>query len=161
MTKFADPRDLTSKPLAAAGLLSYRCKCPFGWIMIGAVDDEDAMVQARRSNKQSRREDLQKWDGNGYVPCPMPAPASESGSDADEVYLGHEIHVFPNRDPHRGGFEWSVCKDDAEINAGLDASHEDALNSARGAIDAVVQVDGDQGDRSASSQSSASPAPRG
>lgn len=72
MTKWSDPLNLTSKPLAAPGLLSYRCNGSFGWIMIGAVDDEDAMVQARSSSPHVKREDLQKWDGGAYVSCPMP-----------------------------------------------------------------------------------------
>lgn len=64
-----NPSEVTSKPLAASGLLSYRCRSPFGWIMIGAVDDDDAMVQAKRSSRQATREGLQKWNGSTYVSC--------------------------------------------------------------------------------------------
>lgn len=33
----------TNKPLSVNGLISYRCKTPFGWCMIGAKNDEDAL----------------------------------------------------------------------------------------------------------------------
>lgn len=59
-----------TKPLAAPGLVSYRCRGPLGWIMIGAVDDADALNEARRSNSAARLEDLQRWDGSQYVLCP-------------------------------------------------------------------------------------------
>lgn len=54
----------TDKPLAAEGLIAYRCKGPFGWIMIGATDDEDAMNEARRSTDKPGR--LERWNGEGY-----------------------------------------------------------------------------------------------
>lgn len=63
-----DPLNVTNRPLAASGFQSYRCKGAFGWIMIGATDDDDAMVQARRSSAHAKREDLQKWVNGGYVP---------------------------------------------------------------------------------------------
>lgn len=56
------------KPLAAAGLKSYRCKGRFGWIMIGATDDADATAEARRSCATAIADDLQKWDGEKYAP---------------------------------------------------------------------------------------------
>lgn len=37
------------KPLAAAGLLSYRYRGRYGWIMIGARNNEDAFTEASRS----------------------------------------------------------------------------------------------------------------
>jgi hypothetical protein len=55
------------RPLADPGLVSYRCRGRFGWIMIGAKDHEDAMREARRSWEGARREDLQVWNGNCYV----------------------------------------------------------------------------------------------
>lgn len=54
------------KPLATKGMTSYRCRSPFGWIMIGARDSDDAMRQARLSNEAASREDLQIWDGVRY-----------------------------------------------------------------------------------------------
>ena len=59
--------NLTDRPLAAPGLISYRCKNRFGWTMIGARDDADALKQARRTWSGSRVEDLERWDGKQYV----------------------------------------------------------------------------------------------
>jgi hypothetical protein len=61
--------DTANKPMAIAGLISYRAACPFGWIMIGARDDDDALVQARRSRASVQPEDIQVWDGQQYVAC--------------------------------------------------------------------------------------------
>ena len=73
MAKYLDPLNLASKPLAGKGLLSYRWQGAFGWTMlISAIDDDEAMVQARRSNTDAQREGLQKWVSGAYVPCPMP-----------------------------------------------------------------------------------------
>ncbi|WP_199028440.1 KH domain-containing protein [Ralstonia sp. ASV6] len=59
---------LTNKPLAAHGLLSYRCRSAYGWIMIGATDHADALLQANRSRQGATMEDLQAWNGKAYVP---------------------------------------------------------------------------------------------
>lgn len=72
MPRYSNPLNITSKPLAMEGLLSYRCKGVFGWIMIGAKDHDDAMIQARRSSAQAQRESLQIWDGRAYVTCSNP-----------------------------------------------------------------------------------------
>jgi len=64
----ADRASTADRPLAAAGLASYRCQGQYGWIMIGASDAEDAYRQALRSSPSARREDLQVWDGARYVP---------------------------------------------------------------------------------------------
>lgn len=56
------------KPLAVEGLTSFRCKSPFGWVMIGATDPDDAMRQAKLSTEKPRRQDLEIWDGTIYVP---------------------------------------------------------------------------------------------
>lgn len=72
--------DLTSKPLAMPGLISYRCKGLFNWIMIGATDDEDAFKQALRSSTHAKRETLQVWNGNEYVPCEDGTPAEEAAT---------------------------------------------------------------------------------
>lgn len=58
----------TERPLAMAGLISYRCKGRYGWIMIGAIDKADAMNEARRSSQTAKPEDLEVWDGERYVP---------------------------------------------------------------------------------------------
>lgn len=62
---------LEDRPLAAAGLTSYRCRGRYGWIMIGATDTADAMREAARSTPEPRREDLEVWDAalGRYVPA--------------------------------------------------------------------------------------------
>lgn len=59
---------LVSRPLAAPGLVSYRCKNGYGWTMIGALDDEEALREARRSSEAARIEDLQVWRNGHYEP---------------------------------------------------------------------------------------------
>jgi hypothetical protein len=59
-------RKVCDMPLAAQGLISYRCKGRYGWIMIGATDHEDAFREAQRSG-EVKREDLEVWDGAAYV----------------------------------------------------------------------------------------------
>jgi len=62
-------KNITNRPLADAGLISYRCKGSFGWIMIGAKDNDDAMCEALRSSKHAKREGLQMWNGKEYAQC--------------------------------------------------------------------------------------------
>lgn len=61
--------DLTSRPLAAAGLISYRYRGAYGWVMIGAKDRADALCQAGRSCSNVVPENLEVWDGAAYVPA--------------------------------------------------------------------------------------------
>lgn len=92
--------DITSKPLAAPGFISYRCKQPFGWVMIGARNDEDAMKQAKQSTPNAKIEDLQVWNGTAYVPCkanPIELPPIDAqikvrvgDEDIDGVVIGHD-----------------------------------------------------------------------
>jgi len=60
IAKFSD------KPLAAEGLISYRASGNYGYIMIGAKSDAEAMREAFRSSPSAR--DLEVWDGERYVP---------------------------------------------------------------------------------------------
>jgi len=63
--------DTANKPLAAAGLKSYRYKGRHGWIMIGATDDADALREAKRSIDDMtppRLGRLEAWNGSRYVP---------------------------------------------------------------------------------------------
>lgn len=63
--------NICDKPLAAKGLVSYRYKSRFGWVMIGAKDDVDALNEAKRSVERPcvvSTENLQVWDGSAYVP---------------------------------------------------------------------------------------------
>lgn len=63
--------NLTDKPLAAHGFTSYRYRGTFGWIMIGATDDADALREAARSLSYTREAPdiacLQVWNGTVYV----------------------------------------------------------------------------------------------
>jgi len=60
---------LCDKPLAAKGLISYRCRGAYGWILIGAKDHADAMREALRSSSHADRATLQIWDGEKYAPA--------------------------------------------------------------------------------------------
>lgn len=61
----------TNKPLAAHGLTSYRYRGAMGWIMIGASDTKEALMEAQRSLSYSREkasvDHLQVWNGHEYV----------------------------------------------------------------------------------------------
>jgi hypothetical protein len=66
-------RPLHDRPLAASGLKSYRYLGDYGWIMIGARDDADALREAKRSmgkGSKATRDKLQAWDrlADRYVP---------------------------------------------------------------------------------------------
>jgi hypothetical protein len=64
------PPVMTDQPLAAKGLTSYRYGGNYGWIMIGAHDDEAALREAARSTDMAISIDnLQRWNGVEYVPC--------------------------------------------------------------------------------------------
>jgi hypothetical protein len=55
------------KPMAAAGLISYRYKGRYGWIMIGAKDHADALNEAQRSTSDKvSQANLQVWNGTQY-----------------------------------------------------------------------------------------------
>lgn len=60
-------------------------------------------------------------------------------TEYEEVYLGHEIFVEPNRDQYRGGFEWTVCRDGIELTVGLDFTSDAALQQAKIFVDSVIQ----------------------
>jgi hypothetical protein len=56
-------------PMAAAGLQSYRYRTAYGWVMIGATDDADALREAQRSTPaQVSADRLQRWTGTEYQP---------------------------------------------------------------------------------------------
>jgi hypothetical protein len=59
--------NLCDKPMASKGLISYRYRGRYGWIMIGAKDDNDALREAQRSTSDKVIIDnLQIWKGNQY-----------------------------------------------------------------------------------------------
>lgn len=53
-----------NRPCAATGLVSYRYKGSFGFIMIGASDQQDAMNEANRSLTGARAiiDNLEIWN---------------------------------------------------------------------------------------------------
>lgn len=56
------------KPLAAYGLESYRYKGRYDWVMIGAINDSDALHEASRSvSDEINPLNLQKWNGDSYT----------------------------------------------------------------------------------------------
>lgn len=56
-----------NRPCAVRGLISYRYAGPYGWIMIGAVDDADAIKEAARSTSAPiDPAKLQRWTGDEY-----------------------------------------------------------------------------------------------
>ena len=59
---------LHDKPLAAHGLTSYRYQGRYGFIMIGARDDEDALREAQRSLTWGKAtpDKLERWNGKQY-----------------------------------------------------------------------------------------------
>ena len=61
--------DLTSRPLAAPGLVSYRSRGRFGYIMIGARNHAHAQREALRSSEVAQQKDLEVWNGQKYVPA--------------------------------------------------------------------------------------------
>lgn len=66
---------VSGRPCAAAGLTSYRLRGPFGWIMIGARSDDDAMAEAARSTPAPDRRRLEVWREGGYQPVAVPGEA--------------------------------------------------------------------------------------
>ena len=63
------PRPFYEKPCADHGLESYRYRSRYGFIMIGAEDDEDAMSEAARSSSEPlTRSSLERWNGAKYEP---------------------------------------------------------------------------------------------
>lgn len=73
---------LHDQPLAAEGLTSYRCRGPFGWIMIGANDDEGAFKEALRSSERADRATLQRWNGAEYANV-APTPRADDALSFD------------------------------------------------------------------------------
>jgi hypothetical protein len=62
---------MTDRPLAAKPYTSYRYRTSTGWMMIGAMDDADALNEAKRGMSKTHtveRANLQRWDGTEYKP---------------------------------------------------------------------------------------------
>tara|TARA_R110002012_G_scaffold262505_1_gene444809 strand:+ start:6077 stop:13843 length:7767 start_codon:yes stop_codon:yes gene_type:complete len=71
---------VTDKPMAAEGFDSYRYKGRYGWVMIGAKSEQEALSEAGRTvTGDVSPENLQKWDGVKYTPIKQ----AESKPDQD------------------------------------------------------------------------------
>lgn len=63
-----DDMTMQDKPLAVNGLTSYRYRAQYGYIMIGATDEADALREAQRSCSEVVRESrLEVWNGLHYA----------------------------------------------------------------------------------------------
>ena len=59
--------DTHNKPMAIKGLTSYRYKGRYGFIMIGATDNTNALKEAQRSaSDKVSIDNLEVWNGSQY-----------------------------------------------------------------------------------------------
>jgi hypothetical protein len=68
-TEYDNERSIGDKPLAVAGLTSFRYNGRYGWIMIAATDRQDALLEAQRSispDSEAIMSRLQIWNGSEY-----------------------------------------------------------------------------------------------
>lgn len=60
--------NMVDKPLADKGLISYRYRGRYGWVMIGAKNDQDALNEAKRSIGETPDiSKLQVWKDGKYI----------------------------------------------------------------------------------------------
>jgi len=81
------PENTKDRPLAVAGLISYRYPNQYGgYFMIGAKDDQDALREARRSTSNDVVMDrLERWNENKYMPvAPSPSASEQAVPVASE-----------------------------------------------------------------------------
>lgn len=71
------PLENHNKPLAAKGLKSYRYRLDFGWVMIGAINDSEALGQAYLSisPRAVSIDRLEVWEDGRYVPVSEESPS--------------------------------------------------------------------------------------
>jgi hypothetical protein len=58
----------------------------------------------------------------------------------EEIFHEHEIYIEPNPDHYRGGFAWSICKNECELDCGLATTVEEALIRAHKAIEVLIST---------------------
>ena len=87
--------DTCDRPMAAPGLQSYRARGVFGWIMLGAKDDAEAMREARRSTPKPHT--LQVWNGTRYVTAE--SFRTFATDEADERAATPVSHAEPEAKP--------------------------------------------------------------
>ena len=56
----------------------------------------------------------------------------------EESLKGYEIFIEENPDRYRGGFTWSISKDDNEIDCGTSFELENAISEAHARINALA-----------------------
>jgi hypothetical protein len=59
----------------------------------------------------------------------------EDKQSYDNIYRGVEIYIEANPDHYRGGFAWSVCRDESELDCGLALTDDAAMAEAQRAIE--------------------------
>ncbi len=57
----------------------------------------------------------------------------------EEEFKGFLIFIESNPDRVRGGFEWSVCKDECEFHADLAFTVESAIKYAKEVIESLLK----------------------
>jgi hypothetical protein len=69
-TYMKNNQEYFNKPLAVHGLLSYRYLGSYGWIMIGAKDNNDALREVKRSMLVGMPvlSKLEYFNGEKYIP---------------------------------------------------------------------------------------------
>lgn len=56
----------------------------------------------------------------------------------DNIYRGVEIYIEANPDHYRGGFAWSLCREENELDCGLALTENEAMAEAQRAIEELV-----------------------
>ncbi|MBC3832274.1 hypothetical protein H8K33_12185 [Undibacterium amnicola] len=53
----------------------------------------------------------------------------------DNIYRGVAIYIEANPDHYRGGFAWSLCREENELDCGLALTENEAMAEAQRAIE--------------------------
>ncbi len=61
--------------------------------------------------------------------------AGAHSASHEETFHGLEIYIEANSDQYRGGFSWSICCGENELDCGHATSAKNALAEARKAIE--------------------------
>lgn len=56
----------------------------------------------------------------------------------EEEFQGYKIFIESNQDSYRGGFEWSISKDDEMWDSGLAFTIENAVSEAQNSISLLL-----------------------
>ena len=101
---------LENKPLAAAGLTSYRYPGRYGYVMLGATGTDDALNEANRSlsTEQAVAEKLEVWstEFSRYIKANATYVLMLTTAKGDTVTCGEpdtEARIERFLEAHRGG----------------------------------------------------------